>query len=95
MDITIGAVVLNATCLTFSIYFLIRNRKVAKCRREVLDKISDLTDADIRLFRSWRWRYDMFDGVSYPRMVYSFWKPVDSFFPPEHPIFKAFTFTDN
>lgn len=64
----------------FCLYFINRNNQVYNERKRVLRLISYLSQKDIENKKPWRWRYDEFDKISYNKMVYTFWKPVKSFY---------------
>ena len=67
-------VILSGLCL-------IRNRGVYQYRMALLANVSRANLRDIDAGRPWRWRYDVFDSVSYNTMVWQFWRRFDSFYP--------------
>ena len=66
--------------------FFMRNQRVYSERTRILNRVLELTRADMENGRLSGdlifWRYDIFKSISYDRMMYTFWKPVRSFFPP-------------
>lgn len=58
-----------------------RNPAVYHYRMSLISQISVSCYADIDRQEGWMWRYDMFDSVSYSKMILKFWKPLDSFYP--------------
>lgn len=59
------------------IFGWLRNHWVFNFRMEMLDKVSEAADDDIKKGRhNWLWRYDVLRSVSYNEMVYHFWKPL-------------------
>jgi hypothetical protein len=58
-----------------------RNLCVYNYKRDILDVVSVLAQADIQLGLSWEWRYEMFNSSpSYTSMLFQFWRPLDSFY---------------
>ena len=68
--------------------FLIRNLLVYNERQRVLKIVSTLARQDIDNGKDWRARYDLFNNVSYWKMLFHFWKPIKSFY-------KDITITNN
>ena len=61
---------------------LARNNAVYGYRADLLAKVSRAARSDINQGRpGWEWRYDAFQAVDYNRMVWCFWRPLDSFYP--------------
>ena len=63
-----------------SIIILYRNNKVYNYRIELLDKVSEKADEDIKKGLDWETRYKKLKEVGYHEMIYKFWKPLDSFY---------------
>lgn len=76
MPIVVFLLVLYLAALS---YVLVRNQLVFKERNYMLDIVSDYADADIQAGRSWEWRFEVFEDISYFQMLFSF-RPVKSFF---------------
>jgi len=53
--------------------------RVHTFRMKLLAQISKLGDRDIGAGREWRWRYDLYEAVSFEEHVFKFWRPADSF----------------
>jgi hypothetical protein len=70
-----------ALLMIWSLVTLVRNSKVYAYRGELIDKMYDAADDDINRGRSYKWRQEVYQSVSYNEMVYKFWKPIDSFYP--------------
>lgn len=55
--------------------------QVYRYRVDLIDKISKRTKEDIgNLNYNWEWRFVEFRKVGYQKMVWQFWKPIDSFY---------------
>jgi hypothetical protein len=50
-------------------------------RQKVLKVLSACCSHDIDLGRDWRWRWDLYEQVSFSKMVYCFWRRISSFYP--------------
>jgi len=63
-----------------NVWFLIRNNRVCDFRLALIDAIH-MTNQKSNL-SEWIWRYEEFEKVSYNRMLFSFWKPlqIESFY---------------
>lgn len=84
---------LYGLAILWLLVLLYRNNKVNKVRTEMLDKLDVLGRNDIlrcaeegtlmMVQDPWKWRYDMFESVSYKTMVYTIWKPItaEAFYP--------------
>lgn len=57
------------------------NERIYAYRRQVLSDVHDACMDDIVNMREWYWRYKVFDTVAYNKMVWQFWKPIDSYYP--------------
>jgi len=68
------------TGFLLSCVLLKRNDKVYAHRMALLKTISQRAQDDITAHRDWRWRYDLFEAVSYTRMWLEWWKPLESFY---------------
>lgn len=69
--------------IVFMVILFIRNNLVYSYRRKVIDIAYDLSIKDIREGKfSSRW-WEILEYVSYDDMLLHFWRPLDSFFPPE------------
>lgn len=73
--------------LVWCVIELIRNNRVFKYRITILDRVSVAAKSDLKKDRDYTWRYDAFIVVNYEKMVFKFWKPLDSFY-------KDFSFLD-
>lgn len=62
-----------------SVLLMIRNNQVYKYRMKILDLVFAQAMRDVREGRDPIWRYDAMRAVSYDRMIWQFWKPLDSF----------------
>jgi len=58
--------------LLIPFYFLWRNGKTHNFQLELLKKISESAEDDIRNNKDWKWRYKEFNKVSYNKILYSF-----------------------
>lgn len=68
--------------LLFVGHIVVRTHKVAAYRQELLDKVSAAADRDIRIHhRDWAWRFEALQAVSFEKMLFQFWKPLESFYP--------------
>lgn len=72
-SLAIGSLVLIS--LPF-VYFLWRNQRVCRVRKDVLRSILAAGERDIESGLDFKWRYEAFDKVSYESMLYRFWKSV-------------------
>lgn len=61
------------------VFGFIRNHLVYRERMRVLDRIHELALVDVGHDEPFSWRYELFESVSYRRMVFSL-RPVRSFF---------------
>lgn len=59
--------------IIFCIYMLIRNQMVKNYRLKLIDKIFS--------FKDYKWRNEIYDSVSYDKMMIQFWRRLDSFYP--------------
>lgn len=67
----------------FGLYFMYRNTQVYKVRKEILQKILDISLREIeRKIYSYNWRIKEFEKVSYDEMLWKFWKPLNKFYKP-------------
>lgn len=66
--------------LSFSLCMLLRNNAVYKIRMAIIDGMSVGARRDIEQGEDYKWRYAMFDSVSYKQMLFKFWKNLDSFY---------------
>lgn len=67
--------------LSFCFYIsVIHNGRVYEHKMQLLDQVSRAAQKDIEEGKPWRWRYDALESVSYHKMVFMFWKPLDSFY---------------
>lgn len=61
---------------------LIRNTQVFKYRQKIIHNISERDLVEIRANgRPLVERWQIYNSVSYEKMVFRFWKPLDSFYP--------------
>src|SRR4051794_8800696 len=67
-------------CLAGALLCKRRNPKVAAYRLALIDEIATACQADAFLGRDWEWRWEAFSAVEYGRMVWQFWRPIDSFY---------------
>lgn len=75
--------VLALIATVFLIVLLIQNERVFNYRKKVISIAYDLSMKDISEGKfSSRW-WEILNYVSYNDMLLHFWKPLDSFFPPE------------
>lgn len=56
------------------IVLMFRNYKVAELRGSMLRTMRPLCNADVEAGRAYEWRLDMYDTVTYSKMLFSFWK---------------------
>ena len=61
---------------TLLVYVLWRNYRVWSLRCRMIDAISEANTQDIQAGRDVRWRWQVFDSVSYGTMLWQAWKPV-------------------
>jgi hypothetical protein len=59
--------------LAFAMIVLVRNQSVLHYRLRLINVVFS--------HRDYEWRRDVFNSVSYERMVFQFWKPLDRFYP--------------
>ena len=64
----------------FCSFMIIRNERVAKERRRLLDIVDLKARSLIKEGKDWEEPYNYFRSISYDEMVYKFWKPVKSFY---------------
>ena len=62
-------------------YFRLRLELVARYRHRLLVYIFAAGCDDIEHDRCPLWRYDVLDSVSFGKMLYQFWRPLESFYP--------------
>lgn len=67
--------------LVVAIVLMIRNDCTYRYRTQLLKRVSEAAQKDIGYGRDWEWRYEEFNRVTYERMMYTFWKPLRSFYP--------------
>jgi len=60
---------------------IFRNAKIYKYRMKLIEQIALRCDEDIDNEQGWKWRWDVFESVSYDEMMYKFWKKLDDFYP--------------
>ncbi len=64
------AVLLGGALLSLSACLLgIQNKRVYQLRTAVLAQVSNASRADIEQGRTWEWRYDEFNAISYERQM--------------------------
>lgn len=64
---------LMAVCLvamTLAGIMMVRNGRVLRFRLSLLAQVSARAQQDIRLGRSWQWRYDRMNSVTYEAMLF-------------------------
>lgn len=71
---------ISAILLLFCIYMMIRNHLVCNEKLRILGIISQLASEDLKNRKEWVWRYRHFDDISYEKMLFTFWKPLKSFY---------------
>lgn len=71
------------TLLSFSALFLIQNDRVFRYRSRVREVLREKSLADMSAGRDWHHWYFLFMDISYDEMLFKFWRPLDSFVPPE------------
>ena len=57
-----------------------RNEAVHAYRKNLLNKMRGAIMADILEGKSFEWRFNEFERISYNKMANQFWKPLDSFY---------------
>lgn len=65
----------------FTVMMLLRNDQIAVYRMHMIDQVSLCAKRDMLLNRNWQWRYEIYEAVSYQKMMRQFWKRLDSFYP--------------
>ncbi len=78
LGVIIGSI---ATVTIATIAMCVRNELTFRYRSHLLDLIHVAVKNDVENGRSYDWRYEMFDAVSYDQMTNCFWKPLKSFYP--------------
>lgn len=81
MDVIVLLAGVWVLLLLFIPLFMWRDATVYRYRVSCLKQIRRAALLDIQYGRPWQWRRDLFDTVSYERMVWRFWCPLGSFFP--------------
>lgn len=65
----------------FALYLFIRNHEVYKYRMQLLKKISAKSHEDIKNHNyDFQWRFDELKKISYERMLFAFWIPINKFY---------------
>lgn len=77
--LTIGLV----TLLSCSAVLQIRNERVFRYRSRVREVLREKSLADMYAGKDWYHWYLLFLDISYNEMLFKFWRPLDSFVPPE------------
>ncbi len=62
--------------IILNVKMMIRNRAVYNFRVSIIDRIAELAERDAYDQKPWRWRYDVFEKVTYSDMLYRFWRPL-------------------
>jgi len=57
-----------------------RTMTVSAYRNNILANLSRVCMIDAIYGRDSNWRFDVYDSVSFKRMVFQFWRPVESFY---------------
>lgn len=73
----------SVAALWMCVFGIYRNYKVREKLLENLSKVSEACKKDIHDGKDYRWRYEAFSKISYTKMIFIFWKPLDSFFDPK------------
>ena len=66
--------------MVFCFFMIIRNERVARERKRLLDIVALKAKKLIKEGKDWEEPYNYFRSISYDEMVYKFWKPVKSFY---------------
>ncbi len=67
--------------LVLDVYIMwYRNNEVRELRLNYISRIAKTFKEDNRLGRSWEWRFEVFDSVSYYEMLFKFCVPLDEFY---------------
>ena len=77
VDVFLNVLMILLVC---SLIILARNERVSQYRARLLSQVSRAAKDDIKKDMPWKWRYDVFDSVSYEQMLFKFWKPLKSFY---------------
>ncbi len=79
IEIGLGFVVL---LMGLTILLLFRNQAVSRYRLQLLNKIAEINQNDIRRgeLETWVWRFHEFSRITYEQMLFRLWKPVHSFY---------------
>jgi hypothetical protein len=59
---------------------ILRSPKVLKERKRVLELVHKLSLEDVRAGKDFIWRYEEFKSVNFFVMIFSFWRPIKSFY---------------
>jgi hypothetical protein len=59
----------------------VRNDQVYRYRTTLIVKVSEAAEKDALAGAEWMWRFNEFDRVGYQRMMWQFWRSLDSFYP--------------
>ncbi len=83
MVVSFVVAVFAAVMLALCLVMFIRNEKVYRYRKNLLEQVSDAAHDDINngRYEAWQARYDAYSEVEYFDMALKFWKPLDSFYP--------------
>ena len=73
-------IILGFTGIVFVIFIIFRAIMVYEERTKILNAIWKLNKKDIENGNEWKWRYKLFDKISFDKMLYEYWTPVKSFY---------------
>lgn len=76
---TVGLII-SCAMLVFVAFMMLRNNQVCDFRINLLHKVSNVAINDIEHGRDWKWRYVKMQQVSYGRMLFQFWRRLESFY---------------
>lgn len=73
----------SVVVMTASLYLgLIRNTQVARFKQDLNMKVSEYQQRNIKKNHDLDWEaYGLYDQVGYHKLVWMFWKPLNSFVP--------------
>lgn len=69
-----------AIAMIVSVLYMARGHAVFMYRRRLLSQVNKCSQLDILRGKSWSWRFEMWDTVTFDQMAHS-WRPLWTFYP--------------
>ena len=66
--------------LLFSLVMFFRLNQMSRHHDKMLHAVSNACEHDIKKRRSWGWRYNLLNEVSFNKRLFQFWRPLHSFY---------------